>query len=173
MKILVVDDSITMRRLLRSLLTRLGHQQPVEAEDGFQALAKLHNGDFQLLITDLQMPGMNGLELLRAVRADSRLRDLPILLVTSDAPREAVLEAAREGICGVLLKPFTAAGLREKLETAGVVAPAEAEAEAWSGVVPGGLASATLLEQRYRSQLLSAAPELHDRRSQRLSGSNR
>ncbi len=116
MKILVVDDFSTMRRIIKNLLRKLGYEQVDEAEDGAKALPMLHGGDYDFLITDLNMPGMSGLELLRAVRDDSSLSKLPVLVVTADANREQIVEAAQAGVNGYVVKPFTAAVLQEKIE---------------------------------------------------------
>lgn len=117
MKILVVDDFATMRRIIKNLLHTLGYDDVEEAEDGTVALPMLHNEDYEFLITDLNMPGMSGLELLRAVRADSKLCSLPVLVVTADANREQIVAAARAGVNGYMVKPFSAAVLQEKMDT--------------------------------------------------------
>lgn len=116
MKILVVDDFSTMRRIIKNLLSDLGYDDVQEADDGATALPMLHNGDFDFLITDLNMPKMPGLDLLRAVRADERLKNLPVLIVTADAKRDQIIEAAQAGVNGYIVKPFTAAKLQEKIE---------------------------------------------------------
>ncbi len=116
MKILVVDDFSTMRRIIRNLLHDLGYDNVQEADDGAAALPLLHNGDFEFLITDLNMPKMSGLDLLRAVRADDKLKNLPVLVVTADAKREQIIEAAQAGVNGYIVKPFTAAMLQSKIE---------------------------------------------------------
>ena len=117
MKILVVDDFATMRRIIRNLLGKLGYDDVDEAEDGTVALPMLHSERYDFLITDLNMPGMSGLELLRAVREDRNLRNLPVLVVTADANREQIVEAARAGVNGYVVKPFTAAVLQNRIET--------------------------------------------------------
>lgn len=116
MKILVVDDFSTMRRIIRNLLHDLGYDNVQEADDGAVALPMLHNGDFEFLITDLNMPNMSGLDLLRAVRADEKLRNMPVLVVTADAKRDQIIEAAEAGVNGYIVKPFTAAMLQSKIE---------------------------------------------------------
>ncbi len=116
MKILVVDDFSTMRRIIKNLLRKLGYEQVDEAEDGAKALPMLHGGAYDFLITDLNMPGMSGLDLLRAVRDDASLSKLPVLVVTADANREQIVEAAQAGVNGYVVKPFTAAVLQEKIE---------------------------------------------------------
>lgn len=117
MKILVVDDFATMRRIIRNLLGKLGYDDVDEAEDGTVALPMLHSDRYDFLITDLNMPGMSGIELLRAVREDRNLRNLPVLVVTADANRDQIVEAARAGVNGYVVKPFTAAVLQKRIET--------------------------------------------------------
>jgi two-component system chemotaxis response regulator CheY len=116
MKILVVDDFSTMRRIIKNLLRDLGFTQIAEADDGTTALPMLKAGDFDLLITDWNMPGMTGIDLLKAVRADEKLAKLPVLMVTAEARREQIIAAAQAGVNGYIIKPFTAATLKEKLE---------------------------------------------------------
>ena len=115
-KILIVDDFATMRRIIKNLLHTLGFDDVSEAEDGTVALPMLHNEDYEFLITDLNMPGMSGLDLLRAVRADSKLCRLPVLVVTADANREQIVAAAKAGVDGYMVKPFSAAVLKSKIE---------------------------------------------------------
>lgn len=116
MKILVVDDFSTMRRIVRNLLKELGFANVHEAEDGVDALAKLRGGDFEFIVSDWNMPNMSGIDLLRAVRADPALKHLPLLMVTAEAKRENIIEAAQAGASGYVVKPFTAATLDEKLQ---------------------------------------------------------
>lgn len=116
MKILIVDDFPTMRRIIKNLLSDLGFANVDEADDGATALPMLQSGDFDYLITDWNMPKMTGIDLLKAVRADSRLSKLPVLLVTAEAKRDQIVEAAQSGVNGYIIKPFTAETLREKLE---------------------------------------------------------
>lgn len=116
MKILVVDDFSTMRRIIKNLLRDLGLNNVTEADDGQTALPKLKAGDFDFLITDWNMPGMTGIDLLKAVRADPKLSSLPVLMVTAEAKREQIIEAAQAGVNGYIIKPFTAATLKEKLD---------------------------------------------------------
>jgi len=116
MKILVVDDFVTMRRIVKNLLRQLGFERIVEAEDGEQALARLKGGGFGLVVSDWNMPNMDGLALLRAVRADPALRDTPFLMVTAEAEKAKVIEAIRAGVSNYVVKPFTAETLREKIE---------------------------------------------------------
>lgn len=115
-RFLVVDDFSTMRRMVRSVLTELGYTDVVEADDGSSALPILRQGGIDFLVTDVNMPGMAGLDLLRAVRADPKLAKLPVLLVTAEAKREQIVEAARAGVNGYVVKPFTAQTLKDKIE---------------------------------------------------------
>ncbi len=115
-KILVVDDFTTMRRLIRSLLHDLGYNNVSEADDGSTALPMLKSNKFDLLITDWNMPGMPGVELLRQVRQDQELTKMPVLMVTAEAKREQIIEAAQAGVSGFVVKPFTGAILKEKLD---------------------------------------------------------
>lgn len=116
MKILVVDDFSTMRRIVRNLLTGLGFVNIDEADDGKTGLAKLQAEKFDFLVTDWNMPGMTGLDLLQAVRADPKLATLPVLMVTAESTREQIVQAAQAGVNGYIIKPFTAATLKEKIE---------------------------------------------------------
>lgn len=116
MKFLVVDDFSTMRRIVRNLLKELGFTNVEEAEDGIDALAKLRAGNFQFVVSDWNMPNMTGIELLRSIRADAALKHLPVLMVTAEAKRENIIEAAQAGASGYVVKPFTAATLDEKLQ---------------------------------------------------------
>ena len=116
MKILIVDDFSTMRRIIKNLLRDLGFTNTAEADDGTTALPMLQSGNFDFLVTDWNMPGMNGIELLRAVRADDRLKHLPVLMVTAEAKRDQIIEAAQAGVNGYVVKPFTAQALKEKIE---------------------------------------------------------
>jgi two-component system chemotaxis response regulator CheY len=115
MKFLVVDDFSTMRRIVRNLLKELGFTNVDEAEDGVVALQKLKNGHFQFVITDWNMPNMTGLDLLKKIRADPELKALPVLMITAEAKKENIIEAAQSGASGYIVKPFTAAVLEEKL----------------------------------------------------------
>lgn len=116
MKILIVDDFSTMRRIIKNLLRDLGFNNTQEADDGVSGLPMLQNGNFDFLITDWNMPGMQGIDLLRAVRADGKLAKLPVLMLTAEAKREQIVEAAQAGVNGYVIKPFTAATLKEKLD---------------------------------------------------------
>ena len=116
MKILIVDDFSTMRRIIKNLLRDLGFTNTQEADDGLTALPMLQKGDFDFLVTDWNMPGMTGIDLLKHVRADERLSAMPILMVTAEAKRDQIVEAAQAGVNGYVIKPFTAAALKEKIE---------------------------------------------------------
>jgi two-component system chemotaxis response regulator CheY len=116
MKFLVVDDFSTMRRIVRNLLRELGFNNVQEAEDGIDALSKLRGGDFDFVVSDWNMPNMTGISLLRAIRADDSLNHLPVLMVTAEAKRENIIEAAQAGASGYVVKPFTASTLDEKLK---------------------------------------------------------
>ncbi len=116
MKILIVDDFSTMRRIIKNLLRDLGFNNTTEADDGQTALPLLKNGNFDFLVTDWNMPGMDGLTLLKTVRADENLKDMPVLMVTAEAKREQIITAAQAGVNGYIVKPFTAATLKEKIE---------------------------------------------------------
>ncbi|GLQ32356.1 response regulator [Litoribrevibacter albus] len=116
MKILIVDDFSTMRRIIKNLLKDLGFTNTHEADDGSTALPMLKTGDFDFLITDWNMPGMTGIDLLRAVRADDALSHMPVLMVTAEAKREQIVAAAQAGVNGYVVKPFTAQALKEKIE---------------------------------------------------------
>lgn len=113
---LVVDDFSTMRRIVRNLLKELGFVNVQEAEDGVQALSRLRAEPFDFVVSDWNMPNMTGIELLRAIRADAKLKHLPVLMVTAEAKRENIIEAAQAGASGYVVKPFTAATLDEKLK---------------------------------------------------------
>lgn len=115
-KILVVDDFSTMRRIIKNLLRDLGFVNADEADDGLTALPMLQAGSYDLLITDWNMPGMQGIDLLRAVRADPKLSAMPVMMVTAEQKKAQIIEAAQAGVNGYIVKPFTAATLKEKLE---------------------------------------------------------
>jgi two-component system, chemotaxis family, chemotaxis protein CheY len=115
MKFLVVDDFSTMRRIIKSVLNELGYSNVTEADDGSSALPLLRDGDFDFLITDWNMPGMPGLDLLKAVRASEKLAKMPVLMLTAEAKRDQIVAAARAGVSGYIIKPFTADVLKKKL----------------------------------------------------------
>ncbi len=114
-KFLVVDDFSTMRRIVRNLLKELGYSNVDEAEDGAMALSKLKNENFDFVISDWNMPNMDGLEMLKNIRADAAIASLPVLMVTAEAKKENIIAAAQAGANGYVVKPFTAATLDEKL----------------------------------------------------------
>jgi two-component system chemotaxis response regulator CheY len=116
LKFLVVDDFSTMRRIIKNLLHDLGYQNVTEADDGKTALPMLQGGGFDFLVTDWNMPGMPGLDLLKAVRADPKLAKMPVLMLTAEAKRDQIIEAAQAGVNGYVIKPFTAETLKEKLD---------------------------------------------------------
>lgn len=115
-KYLIVDDFSTMRRITRGLLKELGITNVDEAEDGAQALAKLRTGHFDFVITDWNMPNMTGIQLLKNIRADDKLKHLPVLLITAEAKKENIVEAAENQASGYIVKPFTAGTFSEKLK---------------------------------------------------------
>ncbi len=116
MKILVVDDFSTMRRIVKNVLKQLGYDNVEEAEDGAQAFNKLKTGGFGFMVSDWNMPNMDGLDLLKSVRADADLKDLPILMVTAEAEKEKVVTAIKAGVNNYIVKPFTAEVFSEKME---------------------------------------------------------
>ncbi|MFO7324131.1 MAG: chemotaxis response regulator CheY [Pseudomonadota bacterium] len=116
LRFLVVDDYSTMRRIVKNFLVDLGYSNVTEADDGLTALPILKSGTIDFLVTDWNMPGMPGLELLKAVRSDPALAKLPVLLVTAEAKRDQIIEAAQAGVNGYVVKPFTALTLKEKID---------------------------------------------------------
>ena len=115
-RFLVVDDFSTMRRIIKNFLNDLGYHNVQEADDGLSALPMLKTGNFDFLITDWNMPGMPGLDLLKAVRADPKIGQMPVLLLTAEAKREQIVEAAAAGVNGYVVKPFTSQTQRDKLD---------------------------------------------------------
>lgn len=115
MKFLVVDDFSTMRRIVRNLLKELGFTNVDEAEDGAIALQKLQGGGFEFVVTDWNMPNMDGLTLLQSIRSAPNLKHLPVLMITAEAKKENIIAAAQAGASGYIVKPFTAGTLSEKL----------------------------------------------------------
>jgi len=115
-RILVVDDFSTMRRIIKNLLRDLGFTNVDEADDGRTALPILKQGRIEFLITDWNMPGMTGIDLLKEVRSDPELAHIPVLMVTAEAKREQIIAAAQAGVNGYVIKPFTAVVLKEKIE---------------------------------------------------------
>ena len=114
-KILVVDDFPTMRRIIRNLLKELGFTNVEEAEDGAAGLEKVKDGSFQFVVSDWNMPNMDGLTLLQNIRATPSLKHLPVLMITAEAKKENIIAAAQAGANGYVVKPFTAATLDEKI----------------------------------------------------------
>ena len=115
LKILIVDDFSSMRRIIKNLMRDLGYANTHEADDGLTALPMLKGGGYEFLVTDWNMPGMQGIDLLKAIRNDPQLVSLPVLLVTAEARREQIVEAAEAGVNGYIVKPFTAQTLKEKI----------------------------------------------------------
>ena len=115
MKILVVDDFPTMRRIVRNLLKELGYSNVDEAEDGQAGLARLRSGKYDFVISDWNMPNLDGLAMLKEIRADASLTHLPVLMVTAESKKENIIAAAQAGASGYVVKPFTAVTLDEKL----------------------------------------------------------
>lgn len=116
MKILIVDDFSTMRRIVKNLLRDLGFTNTSEADDGLTALPMLQSGKYDFLVTDWNMPGMQGIDLLKAVRSDPNLASLPVLMVTAESKKDQIVEAAQAGVNGYVVKPFTATTLKEKID---------------------------------------------------------
>jgi two-component system chemotaxis response regulator CheY len=115
MKFLIVDDFSTMRRIVRNLLKEIGYANADEAEDGVAALQKLRAGPFDFVVSDINMPNMNGFELLGNIRKDEALKSLPVLMVTAEARKEDIVTAAQAGANGYIVKPFTKGTLEEKV----------------------------------------------------------
>lgn len=115
MKFLIVDDFSTMRRIVRGLLKEIGYTNAEEAEDGAAALAMLKAGKFDFVVSDINMPNMNGFDLLAAIKKDDGLKHLPVLMVTAEARKEDIVRAAQDGAAGYIVKPFTKATLEEKV----------------------------------------------------------
>lgn len=116
MPILVVDDFSTMRRIVKTCLKQLGFENITEAEDGAVAMSKLQGSEFKLIISDWNMPNMMGIDLLKAVRGDPKFKAIPFLMVTAEAQKENIIEAAKAGVSNYIIKPFTADSLQQKLE---------------------------------------------------------
>ena len=116
MKFLIVDDFSTMRRIVRGLLKEMGCNHSEEAEDGAVALNMLRSARYDFVVSDINMPNMNGFDLLKAIKADDNLRHLPVLMVTAEARKEDIVLAAQSGASGYIVKPFTKATLEEKVQ---------------------------------------------------------
>ncbi len=116
MKILVVDDFSTMRRIVKNVLKQLGFENIEEAEDGAQALAKLKTGGFGFVVTDWNMPNMDGLDFFKAARKEPPLKEIPFLMVTAEAEKDKVIAAIQAGVNNYIVKPFTAEVFKEKMD---------------------------------------------------------
>ncbi|MBW7956342.1 MAG: chemotaxis response regulator CheY [Deltaproteobacteria bacterium] len=116
MKILVVDDFSTMRRIIKNILREIGYNNVEEADDGTTALEKLRAAKFDFVVTDWNMPNMPGIELLKAIRSDGALKDTPVLMVTAEAAKENIVSAVQAGVNNYIVKPFTAAALKERID---------------------------------------------------------
>jgi two-component system chemotaxis response regulator CheY len=116
LKFLIVDDFSTMRRIVRGLLKEMGCNNADEAEDGRMALGMLQNARYDFVVSDINMPNMNGFELLKAVKTDDKLKHIPVLMVTAEARKEDIVRAAQEGAAGYIVKPFTKATLEDKVQ---------------------------------------------------------
>ncbi len=115
-RFLIVDDMSTMRKIIRTILNQLGYTSVDEAENGKEALAKLKVGNYQFVLMDWNMPEMDGFEALKAIRADEKLKDIPVIMVTAEAKKENVLMAIQAGANNYVVKPFTPEVLKEKIE---------------------------------------------------------
>lgn len=116
MKILVVDDFATMRRIIKNVLRQIGFTDITEADDGKAAIKQLKAEKYDLVLSDWNMPGMSGLELLNEVRADAELKGLPFVMITAEAKKENIIEAVKAGVTSYVVKPFTAETVGEKLK---------------------------------------------------------
>lgn len=114
--VLIVDDFATMRRIVRNSLEHLGFTNIIEAEDGYKALEKLKKTEVQLIVSDWNMPNMQGIDLLRAVRGDNRTKTVPFLMLTAEAQKDNIIEAAKAGVSNYIVKPFTLEAMQKKLE---------------------------------------------------------
>lgn len=115
MKILVVDDMSTMRRIVKNILKQLGFNNLEEAENGQEALTKLHADTYGFVVSDWNMPVMMGIDMLRAIRADEKLKKIPVLMVTAEAQKENLMEAVQAGVSNYVVKPFTAETMQDKI----------------------------------------------------------
>ena len=115
LRVLVVDDFSTMRRIVRNLLKESGYTEADEAEDGVAALQKLRNSNFDFVVSDINMPNMNGFQLLMEIKKDEKLKHIPVLMVTAEARKEDIVMAAQQGAAGYIVKPFTKATLEDKV----------------------------------------------------------
>ncbi|MGE3276337.1 MAG: response regulator [Vicinamibacterales bacterium] len=118
MRFLVVDDSSTMRRIIINTLNKLGHQEVLEAANGREGMDRLNGASVDMVITDWNMPEMTGIEFIRAMRGMDKMKDLPVLMVTTNAAKDDIVEALRAGVNNYIVKPFTPETFREKIEAA-------------------------------------------------------
>ena len=116
MRFLIVDDSSTMRRIIINTLNKLGHQDVQEAGNGIEGLERLGSGPVDMIITDWNMPEMSGIEFIRAIRANAAFKDIPVLMVTTNAAKDDIVEALRAGINSYVVKPFTPDVIKQKIE---------------------------------------------------------
>ena len=116
MKILIVDDMVTMRRIVKNVLKQLGFSNIDEAENGQDGLQKLKSSKYDFVVSDWNMPVMTGIDMLRAIRADEQLKAIPVLMVTAEAQQKNLVEAVQAGVSNYIVKPFTAQGLKEKID---------------------------------------------------------
>ena len=116
MKVLVVDDFATMRRIVKNILNQIGFKNIIEADDGSTALAVLKKDKVDLIMSDWNMPKVTGLELLKAVRSDESMQDIPFLMVTAEGQKDSVIQTVQAGVSDYIIKPFTADTVKEKLE---------------------------------------------------------
>lgn len=116
MKILIVDDMATMRRIVKNILKQLGYGNTEEAENGQEGLQKLQADSYGFVVSDWNMPVMTGIDMLRAIRADEKLKALPVLMVTAEAQQANLVEAIQAGVSNYIVKPFTAETMQEKME---------------------------------------------------------
>lgn len=115
MKILVVDDMVTMRKIVKNILKQLGFANTDEAENGQEGLQKLRDGSYHFVVSDWNMPVMTGIDMLRAIRADEKLKSIPVLMVTAEAQQSNLIEAVQAGVSNYIVKPFTAETMQEKI----------------------------------------------------------
>jgi two-component system chemotaxis response regulator CheY len=116
MKILIVDDFSTMRRIIKNILKQLGYSNIIEADDGSSALTLLKKDKIDFIVSDWNMPKMSGLDLIKVIRSDEKLKSIPFLMVTAEAQKEQVMKALQEGVDNYIVKPFTAEILKEKID---------------------------------------------------------
>jgi len=115
MKVLIVDDFSTMRKIVRNIIKQIGFKNIIEADDGKSAVKELKKGKVDLILCDWNMPEMSGIDLLKTVRSDDELKDIPFVMITAEAQKDNILEAVKEGVSNYIVKPFTAETISEKL----------------------------------------------------------